>query len=266
MTKRSFKSRYGPWAVITGAARTEGLGFAFASALARLGFDLVLIDVLGEKLAQRANELKAQYAIAVEVVVLDLGQEKFIAQLAAASKQLEVGLLICNHMFVTPGQFLDIELDVHLDMLHINARGYMQLAHHFGQQMVARKRGGVIMISSGAALLPQPYNQQYCAVKAYQLALAEALYGEWKSSGVDVLGVAAPLMNTFDTSNFPQRLVMDTSDVVEIIFKNLGKKPSLIPGFWSKLLIFMQTRLISRHRAIMMQGKFLAKGAGLQIE
>ena len=60
--------------------------------------------------------------------------------------------------------------------------------------------------------------------------------------------------------------VYQTSDVVEIIFKNLGKKPSLIPGFWSNLLVFIQTRLMSRHRAIMMQGKFLAKGAGLEIE
>ena len=53
MNAVSFRARYGPWALVTGAAR--GLGAEIARQLAGRGLSLVLLDVLGEELAALAR-------------------------------------------------------------------------------------------------------------------------------------------------------------------------------------------------------------------
>ncbi len=54
--------------------------------------------------------------------------------------------------------------------------------------MLARKRGGIIMLSSGSALQGVAYAASYAATKAYNLVLAESLWDELRDHGVDVLG------------------------------------------------------------------------------
>lgn len=44
----TFKSKYGPWAIVAGAS--EGLGAAFAEALARRGINLILLARRKDKL------------------------------------------------------------------------------------------------------------------------------------------------------------------------------------------------------------------------
>lgn len=65
-----FKSNYGPWALVAGAS--EGLGAAFAVALAQRGLNLVLVARRQDKLNALAQEIKANYPVEVEVQALDL--------------------------------------------------------------------------------------------------------------------------------------------------------------------------------------------------
>ncbi len=141
------------WALVTGAAREEGLGYAFARQLAVEGVNLILVDILGEELALRADELRSDFDIDVRTAACDLGEAAPYEAIEAAVGNIDVDVLICNHMF-TPSEtrkILDVPLETQSRMLDINARGYTNLVYRFGTEMRDRGRGAIVIVSSGVA-------------------------------------------------------------------------------------------------------------------
>ena len=55
--------------------------------------------------------------------------------------------------------------------------------------MVARGRGGIVLVSSGGGLVGAPNMVAYGATKAFDMVMAEALWAELHEQGVDVLGL-----------------------------------------------------------------------------
>jgi short-subunit dehydrogenase len=70
-----------------------------------------------------------------------------------------------------------------------NCLTVLDACHHFGTRLAARGRGGVIIVSSGAAWAGGGSIAAYGATKAFDLVLAEALWSEWRGHGVDVLAL-----------------------------------------------------------------------------
>lgn len=82
----------GRWAVITGA--TDGLGKAFAKALAGKGLDIVLVSRSLAKLKDVATEIKEKYGVETRVVEADLTEGQAIySKIADATEELEVRLI-----------------------------------------------------------------------------------------------------------------------------------------------------------------------------
>ncbi len=256
----------GGWAVVTGAAREVGLGYAFARQLAAEGMNLVLVDVLDEELTARAAELRAEFGIDVRAVPCDMADTNAIEQIEQAATGIEIDLLVCNHMFTpadTP-RILDMPLDVHRRMIDINARGYTDLVHRFGNQMRARGRGSIIIVASGVGLTSSPFTGAYGANKAFQIGLGEALWFELLGSGVDVLVMVGGLMNTQGDlfHRYPQWLISEPHAVVRRVLTAVGRKHMLVPSLPNRLFLLAQTRLMSRRRAVVSIGEFMAKGLG----
>jgi short-subunit dehydrogenase len=257
--------KWGPTTLITGAASERGLGAAYARHLADLGFDLVLVDVDGEGLAARKAELAHRSKVEVRTVAIDLGREDCAEAIDAEIDGLEIGLLVCNHLLSKHGHFSKISKADHLLAFHVNARGYLLLTHYFGSKMVERGRGGILIVSSGAALAPEPFNQHYSAYKAYQLALAESLWGEWRDRGVDVIAVLPPVMATsFDASDLPQWLVGEPHDVAVESMRKLGKKSRVAVGWGNKLIVRLSSGFGNREKSIIRHGKMIMKGARIE--
>lgn len=263
-TTPTFVTRYGPWGLVTGAARVEGLGFEFARQLASAGMNLILVDVLAKDVEARARELSKAYRIDALPLGMDLGRRDFLPPLIAAVAEREVGLLVCNHMHTpkdTP-TFLDMELDDLDAMIDINARAYTHLIHAFGNRMVERGHGGIVVVSSGASMTAAPYATSYSANKAYQRLLGEGLWFELKRKGVDALVVVAGLLNTQGDamSGYPQSMIMETEPVVREALDALGKKVRVVPGLTNKAVVFLQSRVMTANAAVNQVGRFMVRG------
>ena len=79
---KDFCARFGPWALVAGAA--EGLGAEFARELAACGLNLVLVDLNRENLERVATELRTSFAVEVIPLHQDLAAPEAAATLAAA--------------------------------------------------------------------------------------------------------------------------------------------------------------------------------------
>jgi short-subunit dehydrogenase len=74
------QTKYGEYAVVTGAS--SGIGAEFASQLAAAGFNLVLVAGRKDRLLALADGLRAEHGTGSEVIDLDLAQEGAAAELA----------------------------------------------------------------------------------------------------------------------------------------------------------------------------------------
>ena len=80
-----FAARYGPWAVVTGAA--QGVGLAFAEALVARGVGVVMVDVSPEVAAAAAA---VGDETAARPLVADLGDPSWITTLRGVGYRLDV--------------------------------------------------------------------------------------------------------------------------------------------------------------------------------
>lgn len=266
LKKSKISAFRGGWAVVTGAARLQGLGYAWARQLATEGINVVLVDIDQSGLDERAAELRSTFGIEVRPAAVDLGSHGEYTALEAAVADIEVDVLVCNHMFTpkdTP-EILDMSLDLHLTMIDINARAYTRLVHRFATGMRERGRGAVVIVSSGAGITSAPYTAAYSANKAFQIALGEALWYETRGSGMDVIVMAGGLMDTQGDAlkAYPQWMIAQPPAVVRQVLEAIGLKHWVVPGRANALTLFMQTKTQSRRRTVLSIGDFMAKGLG----
>jgi short-subunit dehydrogenase len=252
-------NRYGPWALVTGAA--VGLGAEFAKQLAAQNINLILVDIDKDNLGICEAQLRQQYNVEICCIEVDLASDNFLELIIAQLKGREIGLLINNAGVPHLGEFLPQSPDFLIKQLNVNMRAVLLLTHHFGGAMVGRGKGGIIILSSMAAMNGGAFNAHYSATKAYDLVLAESLWAEWKSKGVDVLGfmpwkTATP--GYFNEPTGDSKDVLTVEETVTEALMLLGKKPSGSVGINAKIALLL-ARLISRSRMIKIASSHLRK-------
>ena len=150
-----FATQYGPWAVVAGAS--EGVGSAFALAVAQRGVNVVLLARRQTVLDEVAQQIVADTGVDARALAVDLAEPAAMKTIVGATADLEVGLFMyCAGADPRYEPFLTQPVDTALAMLHRNCVVPTQLCHHFGAAMVARHRGGIILVSSAAALVGGP--------------------------------------------------------------------------------------------------------------
>ena len=254
-----FRARYGPWALVTGAG--QGLGAAYAGALAARGLDLFLIDRRADDLAAVAETARRAHGVRVDTLVLELAEGDAVERITRATAQHEIGLLVSNAAASPIGEFHAQSAALHHAVVTVNCLVPALLAHHFGRAMRARRRGGLILMASLAGFQGNPFVAHYAATKAYNLVLAEGLWDECRAHGVDVLACCPGATRTpgylVARPPSPGRFAppeMEPADVVREALAALGQTPSMVPGRGNRLGAFVVQRLMSRAQAIRMMG------------
>ena len=114
-----------------------------------------------------------------------------------ATSGLEVGLVAYN-AGADPNYepFLANPAETAISLVQRNCVVPVQMCHHFAGPMVARGRGGILLVGSGAGLIGAPNMVAYGATKAFDMVLGEALWAELHGQGVDVLNLVLAVTDT----------------------------------------------------------------------
>lgn len=235
--------------LVTGAS--SGIGEAFARRFASRNRNLILVARRSERLMQLASELESAHKISVLTITADLSTQEGCAAVhrGVIDAGWSVETLVNNAGFGLLGKFEEIDSQRNLEMVDLNCRAVVALTQMFLPQMKAQGRGDIIIVSSVVGALPAPWFSVYAATKSFDLYFGEALHGECKGTGVNILTVLPGLTRTeFQASSglreyhSPYR----TADqVVTTALGALGKKSIVVDGIANKLLVH-GTRFLPR--------------------
>jgi len=248
----AFAERYGPWALVAGAS--EGIGAAFARALADRGIDLVLVARRPEPLAVLAGEVPVRTVTVAADLATAAGRDAVLEATAA----LEVGLVVANAAYSPSGPFIDATAADLRQILDLNCGALVHLAHHYLPPMAARRRGGLVVMSSASGMQGNPLLSTYAASKAFGAVLAEGLWWEMRGSGVDVTTCVAGAVSTPGLTRASKREAPGTvtpAEVAAAALAGLGKGPRVVPGAFMRFSTTLMARLMPRRSAIDMMAR-----------
>lgn len=176
------------WTVVTGAS--SGIGAEMARIAAARGRALLLVARRVERLEALATEL-AQFGIRIETMTCDLERPETAEALVQTLDQRGIVLdtLVNNAGFGLRGGFATMPYDEQIAMVELNCTTLTRLCRLVLPGLVARRRGGIVNLSSVAAFQPIPFMSVYAATKAYVQALSEGLHEEVRRHGVTVTAV-----------------------------------------------------------------------------
>lgn len=177
-------------ALVTGAG--SGIGRALADALALQGWNVLATDRDADAARATADTI-VQRGLSAQAECLDVTDGAAFQALVARATETgpSVDLLVNNAGVGAAGEVRDLTADSWEKVLDVNLRGTIHGIHAAYPGMVARRRGVILNIASGAGLCPRPGMVPYAASKAAVVALSTSLRAEASAHGVRV-HVACP--------------------------------------------------------------------------
>src|SRR5712692_7736988 len=235
------KKRFGPWALVTGAS--SGIGKEFARQIAASGINVVLVARRDALLTELGRAISQEFDVRYRALAMDLSQEGFIAGLADATHDIDIGLVVSNAGTGNPGEFLKLDRQLLQATLRLSTMAHLDIDHHFGQKLAERRRGGIILAGAMGAENGVPVMANDGAAKAYVHSLGEALHYEFKPLGVYVTVLAAGFTNTAVLEKFgldPKTMPMKPMSVEQCVSEGLSgllkNRSRIVPGRLNRIL------------------------------
>lgn len=240
------------YALITGASK--GIGKSIALALARAGYNLLLVARSEEELIKLSAFIQAEYKVNAIYLSIDLSADGAASRVASWSDSYTANLsiLINNAGYGLWGNFESLPLPDQLNMLQLNVSFVVELSHHLLQTLKQQKQAYILNIASTAAYQAVPALAVYAATKTFILSYSRALRYELKDSAVSVSCLCPGPTET----GFASRAGMDSLTELAEKFNTppdqvaaaglkgmFSKKAEIIPGFINKLSAFGATHL-----------------------
>ena len=190
----------GKTAVVTGS--TKGIGEAIAHRLAEHGANVVVSSRKGDACERVAGEINAKWGKGREVaapIPCNINYREQLQSLAEKSRAKfgRIDVLVCNAA-INPvfGSMSQIEDDAFDKIMGANVRANHQLCTMVIPEMVQRKDGSVIIVSSIGGLRGSPYLGAYCISKAADFQLARNIAVEYGPHNVRANTIAPGLVKT----------------------------------------------------------------------
>lgn len=236
-------------AVVTGGA--SGMGQIYARRMAASGIKVAILDVNEEGLQKTAADSKNITAYPCDITNLAMVEEV----MARIGKELgTIDRFVHCAAIMPTARLMDQPTALIHKLMAINYGGTVNVVKTVLPEMIKRKNGEFVIFGSIAGSVLTPQLGAYGATKAATNAFAEVLIEENRGSGVHIMLVCPPMVNTpllkQATENSNPKAIRDSIekgrladpnfmiDEVEKAIRN--KVEILLPGMEAKILMRMR--------------------------
>lgn len=246
--RRKTSGSAGAWALVTGAS--DGIGFAFAYALASRGLNVVLHGRNQSKLDGCKEELlKAFPRLDFRILVADAAQSQkteqqmkiILASVAALPGPLttlvnNVGGMPSSILPVTMTALADIPLTAIESITNINALFTIRLTRTLLPTLHKNEPAVILNIGSLGSSLSLPRLSIYCGTKAFLMAWSTSLAREVEMDGMKVEVLGIPIGEVTGVSHLktpPTFFTPSAKTMANACLDRVGCGRLVVVGYWT---------------------------------
>jgi len=240
------------FAIVTGAG--QGIGFAFAHALAQRRHNVIMVSLPGEGLEEKASSLAKQYGVEVLYKETDLtitGNCHTFHQWVTENSH-PVDILINNAGIGSAGPFEDFSPAFYEKQVTLNVMVPVLLTRLFLPGLRKMDQAYILNMASMGAFFNMPNKEVYSASKSFILSFSRSLQATLDGSSVSVSVISpgpvdsnARLLEIHkNMKGIARKAVMKPDEVAEAALDAMfnGKK-ELVPGGINRMLLFLNRLL-----------------------
>jgi short-subunit dehydrogenase len=234
-----------PYALIAGGSK--GIGYGIALALAKRGYNLILIARHMDTLLAAKNKLESSYPIHVEVLAIDLAFENSAAEIGKWCTERDIRLkVLCNVAGMGgANDYLSLPLDSLRYMVRLNIESCMALSLILLPLLEKNAPSYILNVASMAGFAPIPVKNIYSATKSAVVFFSYSLRYQLEDKKISVSCLCPGPVYTKpeivkDTKAklgwFGNKMALDPGYVGEYAVKKTFKKRLIIvPGTLAKI-------------------------------
>ncbi|OWF47110.1 very-long-chain 3-oxoacyl-CoA reductase-like [Mizuhopecten yessoensis] len=230
----------GAWAVVTGC--TDGIGKAYTEQLAQKGMDIVLISRTESKLLTLAGDIESRFGVKTKIIVADFSQGATIYPgIRKGLEGIDIGVLINNvglgYEFPAYLHEVPDRDQKFIDLIEVNITSVTMMTSIVMPQMVAKKKGVIVNLSSASGMKPTPLLGVYAAAKAYVDYFSVCMQKEYESKGIIVQSVMPNFVTTKMSKIRKASLMVPNPDTFVSSALSLIGVSNRTNGYWSHNLL-----------------------------
>ena len=198
-------------ALVTGAGKKSGIGYAVVRKLAAGGADVIIADLIGEdtrpdataatrtdQITSLAADLAKTFKIKALALELDVTAGDSVAQLAnTVQQQFGQIHILCNNagaVFGVPNAIHTYDEDAWLKTIDVNLHGVFRVSRALVPLMT--EGGCIVNVASRAAKVPPLFNGAYAVAKAGVVMLTRVMAKELAAAGIRVNAICPGVIQT----------------------------------------------------------------------
>ncbi|MFZ6011321.1 MAG: SDR family NAD(P)-dependent oxidoreductase [Bacteroidota bacterium] len=176
----------GPYALVAGGSK--GIGYAISEALARRGFNLILIARHMDALLKAKNALECAYHVNVEVMTYDLSKESTAPAIAKWCTEKNIRLKVLANVAGMGGDedYLIASLDTLRYMVNLNVESCMAMSLLLLPLLEKNAPSYILNVASMAGYAPIPSKNMYSATKSAIIFFSYSLRYQLREKNISV--------------------------------------------------------------------------------
>jgi len=204
----------GKVALVTGAAR--GIGRSIALLLAKEGAHLILDDILEDKIHEVAEEIRGlgREALPIKADVSLSDQVAFMVS-KAMERFNRIDVLVNNAGVSETGPAEDFTEHSWDNVLGTDLKGVFLCSQVVGREMIKKRQGSIVNISSIAGFDALPGRVGYCSAKSAVIMLTKVLAIEWAKHNIRVNAVAPGYVRTRMIEEMMELGILDEKKITQ---------------------------------------------------
>lgn len=234
-----------PYALVAGGSK--GIGYGIALALAKRGYNLILIARHLDTLEAAKNKLETTYPIHVEILAIDLSFDNSADEIAKWCTERNIRLkVLCNVAGLGgANDYLSFPLDSLRYMVRLNVESCMALSLTLLPLLEKNAPSYILNVASMAGFAPIPIKNMYSATKSAVVFFSYSLRYQLKDKHISVSCLCPGPVYTKpaivkDTKAklgwFGNKMALDPETVGEVaVKKTFNKRLIIVPGTLAKI-------------------------------